>query len=175
MHSSATSLTLPAWNIRAVTAQLLLLIAAAFILPAASHAVGLPVRGFLPMHWPVILAGLCYGWRSGLIIGVSAPFVSYMLSGMPPLVMLPPMTLELAAYGSIAGIARERFALGWFTSTLTALVAGRLIFLGFAFATGAVKQPFLIYLQAAMLPGILAAVGQLIALPIIARWWVGKK
>ena len=168
-------MTLPAWNVKAVTIQLFLLVAASFILPAASHAVGLPVRGFLPMHWPVILAGLCYGWRSGLMIGAAAPLASNMLSGMPPLPMLPPMTLELAAYGAIAGIARQRLRFRWFMSTLTALIAGRFIFLGFAFSTGAINQPFLTYLQVAMLPGIPAAIGQLIALPLIARWWTGKE
>src|SRR5687768_13483244 len=130
--------TLPAWNLKAVTIQLLLLATAALALPALAHALGLPVRVFLPMHWPVILAGLCYGWRSGLLIGLSAPAFSYLVSGMPPAVMLPAMTFELAAYGLIAGACRQRLKLGFVLSTLITLVAGRILFISLALATGAI-------------------------------------
>jgi hypothetical protein len=175
VSTGQSALTIPAWNVKAVTIQLLLLIAASFVLPAAAHAIGLPVRLFLPMHWPVLLAGLCYGWRSGLAIGLAAPAVSYLLSGMPPMFMLPSMTLELAVYGFVAGFSRERLKLGWIASTLAALIVGRLAFLGFTFATGAGSQPFLSYLQAAMVPGLAAALGQIVLLPLIARGWVGRK
>ena len=93
--------TLPALRVRAVSAQMALLLAAAFVLPALAHAAGVPGRVWLPMHWPVIFAGLCYGWRSGALIGLAAPGVSFLLSGMPPAVVLPGMTAELAAYGML--------------------------------------------------------------------------
>ncbi len=169
------SLTLPAWEVKAVTLQFLLLLSASYVLPAIAHATGLPVRMFLPMHWPVILAGLCYGWRSGVVIGLSAPAVSYMMSGMPPVFMLPAMTLELGVYGFAAGFAREMLKLGWFMSTLLSLLVGRVLFVGYVFASGAVSQTFIAYMQAAMLPGLVGAAGQLIALPLIARRWVGRK
>lgn len=169
------SLTLPAWGTQAVVIQLLLLISASYVLPSVAHAMGIPVRTFLPMHWPVLLAGLVYGWRSGLLIGLSAPLASYALSGMPPLFMLPAMTVELGVYGLATGVAREVLKLGWFLSTLAALAVGRVIFLGYVFATGSVSQSFVPYVQAAMTPGLIAAVGQLIALPFIARRWVGTK
>ncbi len=173
-HGSST-LTLPAWDVKAISLQLILLLSAAFVLPSIAHALGLPVRMFLPMHWPVLLAGLCYGWRSGLIIGLSAPAVSYLISGMPPIFMLPAMTFELAAYGFVAGFARERFRLGFFTSLLVALISARALFVGYLFATGTISQPLIAYLQAAMLPGAIGAIGQLIALPLIARKWVGSR
>lgn len=166
--------TLPALEIKAIAVQLALLAAAAFFLPSAAHLLGLPVRVFLPMHWPVIVAGLCYGWRSGAVIGLSAPIVSYLISGMPPPIMLPAMTFELGAYGLIAGLSREKLKLGWFMSTLTTLVVGRIFFIGYVFAAGAVSQPFVAYIQTAMLPGLIGAAGQLIALPLVARKWVGR-
>ncbi len=40
---SSQSLTLPAWGVVPVTVQLLLLVSASFVLPAAAHLAGLPV------------------------------------------------------------------------------------------------------------------------------------
>lgn len=171
LHDQAT---LPALTSRSIAMQLMLLLAAAFLLPAAAHATGLPVRMLLPMHWPVIFAGLCYGWRSGALIGLFAPFLSFLISGMPLPHILPSMTVELAAYGFLAGLARETFRLNLFLSAGVALIGGRVIFLAMALATGAISASFGEYLQAAMLPGVWAALAQLVILPLAAKWWVGS-
>ncbi len=167
-------LTLPAFGIKAVSVQLLLLFAASFLLPAAAHATELPVRMLLPMHWPVIFAGLCYGWRSGVIVGLSAPILSFLISGMPLPHILPSMTIELAAYGFLAGIARQNLKLNWFAATAISLVGGRLVFLAIVLITGAVLTPFVEYLKTAMLPGLAAALAQLILISLAARWWVKR-
>ena len=39
------------------------MIGAAVALPALCHLTGAPVTVLLPMHWPVIAAGLFCGWR----------------------------------------------------------------------------------------------------------------
>lgn len=167
-------LTLPALGVQAISIQLVLLLAASFVLPAAAHATGLPVRMLLPMHWPVILAGLCYGGRSGAVVGLCAPILSYVLSGMPLPHILPSMTVELAAYGLLAGFARGSLKLNWFAATAMALVGGRIVFVAVVFSTRAVPEPFLEYLRVAMLPGIWAALAQLILLSVGASWWVGR-
>jgi len=167
--------TLPALGIRAISVQLVLLFAAAFLLPAAAHATGLPVRMLLPMHWPVIFVGLCYGWRSGVVVGLSAPILSFLISGMPLPHILPSMTIELAAYGFLGGFARENLKLNWFAATAISLVGGRIVFLAIVLATSAVPEPFFEYLQVAMLPGIWAALAQLILLSLGAMWWVNRK
>ena len=167
--------TLPALGVKAVSVQLLLLFAAAFLLPAAAHATGLPVRMLLPMHWPVIFVGLCYGWRSGAIVGLSAPILSYLISGMPLPHILPSMTIELAVYGFLAGFARENLKLNWFAATAISLIGGRIVFLVIVLATRAVPEPFFEYLQVAMLPGIWAAIAQLVLLSLGAWWWVGRE
>jgi hypothetical protein len=59
------------------------LFGAAVILPVLAHWFNAPVRYLLPMHWPVILAGLVYGWRGGALTGLLAPSVSYLVSGFP--------------------------------------------------------------------------------------------
>ncbi|HMQ05473.1 MAG TPA: ECF transporter S component [Pyrinomonadaceae bacterium] len=169
------SLTLPAWTIKSITVQAALLVSAAFLLPAAVHSTGLPVRLLLPMHWPVLLVGLCYGWRAGVLVGLAAPGLSFLISGHPLPHILPAMTLELGAYGLLAGLFREKFRLNGFFATALALVGGRMLFIAFVFATVAVATPFAEYLWAAMLPGIPAAIAQIVLLPILAKWWVSRE
>jgi len=164
-------LTLPAWRFRALTVQGILLISASFLLPAASHGLGLPVRWLLPMHWPVILVGLCYGWKSGLLVGLAAPGLSFLISGRPLPVILPAMSIELATYGLLAGFAVAN--LGWnrWLATVLSLVGGRVVFVATVVFLGSHVEPLGIYLQAAMLPGLVAAAVQLLSLPALAGWW----
>jgi niacin transporter len=168
------SYVLSAFSVNALIVQVLLLAAASFLLPAAAHASGLPVRWLLPMHWPVILAGLCYGWRSGAAIGLLAPFASFLISGMPLPHILPAMTVELAAYGFLAGFARQTLHANWFLASAISLIGGRILFLAVVLTLGSVSQPFTEYLVAAMLPGIPAGIAQLVVLSLLAKWWVGR-
>ena len=168
-------LTLPALRPRAVSAQVALLLGAAFVLPALAHWAGVPGRVWLPMHWPVIFAGLCYGWRSGALIGLAAPGVSFLLSGMPPPMVLPAMTAELAAYGFCAGLCRARLRWNAFAAVAAALVAGRLVFLGIRLATGSLVGPFAESARAALLPGLPAALGQLVLVPLAVGGWVRRE
>jgi hypothetical protein len=168
-------LTLPATGLRAVSVQALLLLTAAFILPAMAHAAGLPVRLLLPMHWPVILAGLCYGWRSGLVVGLAAPTVSFLLSGHPNPLVLPAMTLELGAYGALAGVGLQQLGLSRPLATLFSALGGRVVFILVVVAMGAYTGPFLSYLQAALIPGLIGLVAQVAALPPLASWWVRRE
>ena len=171
---SQPNLVLPALEKKAIAVQIAFLASAAFLLPALAHATGLPTRVLLPMHWPVILAGLCYGWRSGLAIGIAAPSLSFLLSGMPPLFVLPAMTVELAAYGFLAGLARQNLGLNTFVSSAISLVGGRIVFLATIFAIGSVSTNFAAYLQTSMLPGVPAAIAQFVLLSLAANWWVKK-
>lgn len=171
---SDSILVLPALEKKAIAIQIAFLATAAFLLPALAHLTGLPTRVLLPMHWPVILAGLCYGWRSGLAIGLAAPSVSFLVSGMPPVFILPAMTVELAAYGLLAGFARQNLRLNTFASAAISLIGGRVVFLATIFAFGTITTGLGTYLQTSMLPGIPAALAQLILLPLAARWWVHR-
>lgn len=150
------------------------LVAAAIMLPSIAHLSGLPVRTLLPMHWPVILAGLVYGWRGGLMVGLASPGLSFLISGMPFPPMIAPMTIELAAYGLVTGFCREQLKWNAFLSTAFALILGRAIFLAFVMIAGSVSQAFGAYVTAAMLPGIIAAIAQILTLPLLAGWWVKR-
>lgn len=90
---------------RALTGTAVLL-ALGVMLPIAFHALPLGGRVFLPMHFPALLAGLLLGPVSGLIVGAGSPLLSLLLTGRPPVPLMVPMLLELAAYGGAAGLAR---------------------------------------------------------------------
>lgn len=174
-HSAAAtspSTTLPVHGIRAWSIQAVLLALSAAALPALCHATGMPVRWVLPMHWAVLLAGLTYGWRAGAAIGLLAPGASFLLSGMPLPHILPAMTVELATYGFVAGYARQSLRQRGVVSTLLAVAAGRLVFVGAALATGAAAPTLAAYASRALAPGIAAALVQIGLLPVLANWWV---
>ncbi|RKY70366.1 MAG: ECF transporter S component, partial [Candidatus Latescibacterota bacterium] len=48
------------------------------------HQFGIAGKVFLPMHFPVIVAGLLFGPFSGLLVGLFSPVLSFLLTGMPP-------------------------------------------------------------------------------------------
>lgn len=149
-----------------------LLIGAAVALPVVAHMSGAPVRLLLPMHWPVILAGLVYGWRGGSIAGLLAPTVNYLISGFPLPAVLPPMTIELAAYGFLSGMMREKGHFNPFLSVAVALVAGRILFLGVLAATSPLPMNISESIVTLFLPGLGAALLQIILLPFVARSWI---
>lgn len=90
-----------------------LLLAISIVLPQVFHLAGGPQSGavFLPMHIPVLLAGMILGPVFGLVIGAAAPVLSFAIAGMPVAARLPFMILELAVYGGIAGLFYITFGL----------------------------------------------------------------
>lgn len=87
---------------------------------------------------------------------------------------MPAMTVELAAYGFLAGLARQNLGLNTFVSSAISLVGGRIVFLATIFAIGSVSTNFAAYLQTSMLPGVPAAIAQFVLLSLAANWWVKK-
>ncbi len=166
--------TLPFSGIRTYVFQFVF-IAATVILPYAAHLSGISVRMFLPMHWPVLLAGLAYGWRAGALVGLFAPVTNYVVSGFPLPVILPSMTMELFTYGLVTGFLRENLKWNGFFSVAAAVIAGRVMFIVSVIIGNVVPDNLLSYLQAALLPGTIAALLQIIFLPILASWWVNKE
>jgi uncharacterized membrane protein len=101
----------------------------AVFVPWVFHQFYLAGPTFLPMHIFVLIAGLLFGWRAGLIVGLLTPVVSHFISGMPVLNVLPQIVIELSAYGFIAGILREKYNLRTIWSLLGAMVGGRMALL----------------------------------------------
>ena len=150
------------------------LIVLAVVLPAVAHMTGGPVRWMLPMHWPILLAGLLYGWRGGLTVGLLAPITNWALTGYPAPLVLPAMIVELATYGFVSGWLREQAGWKGIYSVVTAVICGRIVFITAILAGGSFTGQFGTYLFAAMLPGLPAGVLQVVTVPIVARWWLGK-
>ena len=80
------------------------------ILGAVSGFGAMPGATFLPMHIPVLVAGLLGGPVVGLLAGLISPALSFGftsaigITAMPASFMLPFMTLELAGYGFVTGM-----------------------------------------------------------------------
>lgn len=165
--------TLSFSGLRAFLFQLLF-IALAVCLPAAAHLTGISVRMLLPMHWPVLLAGLVYGWRAGALTGILAPVVNYLITGYPLPPILPSMTVELLSYGFIAGLLRETFRFNAFIAVAIAAVIGRMVFAGSVLVLNIVPVNQMEYFRAALVPGIVAALLQIILLPLGAQWWIDQ-
>ncbi len=78
----------------------------------------------LPMHLPVMLAGLWGGPVAGLLAGLVSPIISFGLTNMPVAAMVPFMTVELAGYGLTAGLL-SRHKMPVLGKVLLTQVAGR--------------------------------------------------
>ena len=96
------------------------------LVPWAFHQFHLAGATFLPIHIFVLIAGLLFGWRAGLIVGLLTPLASFFISGMPILRILPQIVVELSTYGLVAGMLREKLNLRVIWSLLGAMIAGRL-------------------------------------------------
>ena len=60
------------------------LIALGVIVPTIFHMTGVGGTIFLPMHIPVLFAGVILGPGLAALVGVLCPLISHLLTGMPP-------------------------------------------------------------------------------------------
>ena len=154
---------------KAILGQLLFL-TLALVLPTLTHRLGLNYLAAQPMHWMILFAGLTYGALSGMLLGAAIPVVSFLVSGMPVPVMLPLMIPELAVYGLLSGLLKQRTTA--FGSVAISLVAGRIVFLILLAITGQLGVPVFEYIQATWFPGLTAVILQISILPIFAGLYI---
>lgn len=103
-------------------------IAFGVVLPVAFHFTGIAGSIFLPMHIPVLIAGLFLGAKAGLVVGVFTPIVSSLTTGMPALLpVMPAMTAELGAFGLFGGYYYKTRKAPLLVSLLLAMILGRLV------------------------------------------------
>lgn len=126
---------------------------------------GINGKVFLPMHIPVLLAGFVLGARYGLFVGVLAPIINFLVSGMPPVPYLYAMIFELAAYGLLAGWLSGRLNL--LVSLLLAMLGGRVIF-GLAGWFILQKAPFLL-IKGSIMTGLVGIAIQLVLVPVLVK------
>ena len=142
------------------------------VLPMAFHSIPNAGTVFLPMHIPVLLCGLICGWPFGLVCGIIGPFLSSIITGMPPAAMLPSMMVECAAYGCVTGLMMKLVRTGKLLpdlsiSMIPAMVLGRVVS-GLAksliFAPGTAPFAWVTTSLVAGIPGICI---QLILMPMV--------
>lgn len=165
-------------SVKTQTLAAIAAIAAAVALPQLCHALGAITGGgtalgeaLLPMHLPIILVGLLAGPYSGAIAGIFAPLVSFALSGMPLVTLIPFMTIELCVYGLCAGILKS-VKIPAIAKVLTVQIAGRLVRAGaillsvFAFGNESIS---ITIIWTSIGAGILGIALQLVLIPIILK------
>ena len=144
------------------------------VLPIAFHAIPNAGSVFLPMHIPVLLCGLVCGWPYGLVCGLLGPALSSMLTGMPPVAMLPAMMVECAVYGAVSGIVLKTVRTGnttrdLYIALITAMLAGRVLS-GIAkdliLTPGITMSAWIAASFVTALPGILV---QLVVIPLLVN------
>ena len=150
-----------------------LFIAAGLVLPLLLHSLGAAGSIFLPMHIPILLAGLWLGPDCGLTVGVITPALSSLLTGMPPLLpILPLMLAELTVYGWCSGYLYRCWHCSLWLSLITAMLAGRLASL-FLLAFGAealgIRIPVWSYVAGGLITGLPGIVIQLVLIPAIMK------
>lgn len=146
-----------------------LLIAFGLILPQVFHLFGQDAgKMLLPMHLPVMVAGLYLGPVFGLEVGVITPFLGLLLTGMPPMPMAVFMMLELAAYGLVSGLLSKKMNL--YCSLLIAMVAGRAVYAGacvLANAALGTHMPAIIPILQSYVEGLPGMIVQVVCVPLI--------
>lgn len=105
-----------------------LLAAIGVILPQLFHVFGQSAgQTFLPMHIPVMLAGLLTGPVWGLGVAVIVPVLSSLITGMPPVPMLYFMLFELAAYAVVSGLLAKK-GINVYLNLLITILCGRAVY-----------------------------------------------
>ena len=122
-------------------------------------------RKFLPMPFFVLLAGLTLGWRARLATGLFSPIISFLISGMPVLGILPILIIQLCAYGFFAGILREKYSVLF--SLAGAIIFG-LILTGLAVSLFS-KMNAVLFIARAARDGWLGILAQIILIPLLIK------
>ena len=158
------------------------------LVPYLTHYFGGVIAGstFLPMFFFILLAGLFAGWRAGLVIGSCTPLISFGLSGMPLLPVLPEITIAGISYGLIVGLLREKLQLKVIWALLGAIVSGWLVRLGVISLSPLLHIPYgyggevspLVHVWTMIvrgLPGIAIQLALIIPIVRIAEKWYQKR
>ena len=82
-----------------------LLLAVGLILPFITGNIQAIAKIISPLHIPVLICGLCCGWKWGLGLGIILPLLRGLLFGIPVFpTSAVPMAFELGAYGLFTGL-----------------------------------------------------------------------
>ncbi len=146
----------------------------ALILPFLTAQIPQIGGALCPMHLPVLLCGFFCGPLCAAVVGFVAPFLRFLLFGMPPI--MPSgigMAFELAAYGFFAGflyrlLPKKKGYL--YVSLIGAMLIGRLVW-GAArvilYGFGSSAFGWAAFLAGAFTNAIPGIIVQLVLIPVI--------
>ncbi len=150
-----------------------LCIALGVVLPVAFHSIPNAGSVLLPMHIPVLLCGLLCGPAYGLACGVLTPLLSSLITGMPPMAVLPSMICELAVYGLVAGLLILLVRTGSqvanvYISLVGAMLIGRVVYGAVnALIFRAGEYSLEVWLTASFVTALPGIIIQLVLLPLV--------
>lgn len=100
------------------------------VTPYLFHHFNLSGQIFLPIYFFVLFGAYKFGWRVGVITAIFSPLLSFVLSGMPVMAILPFVMLKGCLLAAIAGFVASKFRKLSVLSILLAVMGYQL--LGFA-------------------------------------------
>lgn len=147
-----------------------LFLASTILLPMVAHTFKWPVFVVLPMFWGVMIAGVVYGWKAGLLLGLLSPVLNHLLTGMPIASLVPILTMELSLYGAIPSLFRTKVYRGpgsMFVGIAAGVVVGRFVsFAGRTVLFGGGEET-MAWLTGPFLMGLPMQVLQVFLVPVI--------
>jgi hypothetical protein len=118
-----------------------LLLSAALVMPVFFHVLGLG-SAFMPMFYPLALAGFLVAPPLAVTVGISAPLLSALFTGMPP--FYPPIAFIMMAEGllltALPQPLQKVFRLGDWPALLAVLVLDRILLLALVQAMAAFME-----------------------------------
>ncbi len=143
------------------------------LFPVVFHILGLgPV--FLPMFYPILLAGFLLPWPVALAVGIFTPLLSNLLTQMPPLFILPVMMAEGVVLATVPKLARS---LTWVRVTavtaFTLLIDRVLVFVLVAALAPLLHIPPKLTALAATLQGLPGCLVIVVVIPILSSRMAG--
>ena len=137
------------------------------------HMTGINGTIFSPMHLPVLLAGFIVGPFWGLLVGILAPALNFIVSGMPPVPIVFVMMLELGIYGLLTGIFFNYLKITTLPSLVFSMILGRLAGGAFSYLLGQFfgfeQLGFATFLKASFIYAWPAIIIQIILVPILVK------
>ncbi len=130
------------------------------------------------MHIPILLGGFLLPPTLACFLGAVVPFLSSLLTGMPPILpTMPIMVLELAGLGGITAILYHNLKVGVWGSLIGGIVGDRFVLALVVLILGRwleVKSP-IVYVGGAVMTGIPGIILQLLIIPPIIYFYEKRK
>jgi hypothetical protein len=152
------------------------LCALAIVMPMLFHALGLGST-FLPMFIPIVIAGFILPWLVALTVGISAPMISTLLTGMPPI--FPPLMVVMMVEGIVLTLIPvflfQKLRTNIYITLVLTLLADRLLlFYLIGLMAGFLKLPAKEWGFARIIQGLPGIVLILIVIPPLVLFMTDK-